>query len=117
MTDMRLIFGPWKGMIDMAMSLEDFLAQHPVDRKAVETEKKLALARVRAYRLREIRNATGLTQAAVAERIGVSQRQVSKIECGELDNSKISTVRSYVEAIGGELTLEVISGDSSVALA
>ena len=56
--------------------------------------KGAAQAEVRVYQLRELREQAGLTQAQVAERIGVGQRQVSQIESGDLDNSKISTIRT-----------------------
>lgn len=46
----------------MAMKLEDFLAEHPVDRVNVEAHKERMLAEVRAYRLRELREGAGLTQ-------------------------------------------------------
>lgn len=38
----------------MSISLKDFVTEHPVDRERVE---------VRAYRLRELREEAGLTQA------------------------------------------------------
>lgn len=50
------------------------------------------LAEVRAYRLRELREQAGFTQAQLVERIGVWQRQVSKIERGDLDSAKIGTI-------------------------
>jgi len=59
----------------VAVSLEDFLAEHPVDRAKVEEHKQRMLAEVRAYRLRELREAAGLTQAEVAARIGVSSAE------------------------------------------
>lgn len=80
-------------MTVMAMSIKDFLAEHRVDRERVEAHKDRMLAEVRAYRLRELREAAGLTQEQVATRIGVSQRQVSKIEHGNLENSKVGTIR------------------------
>ncbi|AFV87928.1 DNA-binding helix-turn-helix protein [Acidipropionibacterium acidipropionici ATCC 4875] len=101
----------------MGLSLEEFLAEHPVDRDQVEAAKAEMLARVRAYRLRELREAAHLTQAQVAEKIGVSQRQVSKIETGDLNNSKLITVRKYMEAVGGDLAVEFVSGDMRVQVA
>ncbi|MGO2482678.1 MULTISPECIES: helix-turn-helix domain-containing protein [Glutamicibacter] len=101
----------------MAMSLEDFLAENPVDQKRVEEHKNRMLAEVRAYRLRELREAAGLTQQQLASQIGVSQRQVSKIEHGNLNNSKISTIRGYLEAVGGNLAIEFVSGDERVLIA
>jgi len=101
----------------MAMSLKDFVAEHPVDRELVDAHKERMLAEVRAYRLRELREAAGLTQAQLAERIGVGQRQVSKIEHGDLDSAKISTVRGYLEAVGGSLAIEYVLGDQRVQVA
>ena len=96
------------------MKLEDYLAEHPIDRAAVDAEKTRLLAEVRAYRLRELREQAGLTQTELADRIGIGQRQVSKIEHGDLDNTKIGTVRRYLEAVGGELTIEYVLGDSRI---
>jgi len=99
------------------MKLRDLLAEHPVHRARVEGRKKQMLAEVRAYRLRELREAAGLTQAQLAPRIGVSQRQSSKIERGDLDSSKIGTIRGYLEVVGGDLAIEYVTGDSHVQVA
>ena len=101
----------------MAKTLKDFVAEHPVDRGRVEAHKERMLAEVRAYRLRELREQAGLTQAQLAERIGVGQRQVSKIEHGDLDSAKVGTIRSYLEAVGGELALEYVMGDQRMQVA
>ncbi len=101
----------------MAMSLKDFLAEHPVDRERVEANKERMLSEVRAYRLRELRESAGLTQEQLAQRIGVGQRQVSKIEHGDLDNAKIGTIRSYLEAVGGDLAIEYVTGDARIQVA
>ncbi len=101
----------------MTLTLEDYLATHPVDRAAVDEEKARLLAEVRAYRLKEIRQSAGLTQQEVADRIGVSQKQVSKIERGDLDSARVGTVRKYLEAIGGGLSLEYVAGDHRLAVA
>lgn len=95
----------------MALSYEDLLAKYPVDRETIDKHKARMLAEVRAYRLRELREQAGFTQAELADRIGVGQRQVSKIEHGDLDNTRIGTVRRYLEAVGGELTIEYVMGD------
>jgi transcriptional regulator with XRE-family HTH domain len=52
-----------------------------------------------ARRLREER---GLSQAAVAERMGTSQSWVARMESGEVDPG-LSSVRRYLEAIGAQL--------------
>ncbi len=95
----------------MALTREQMLAKRGVNRERVDAHKERMLSEVRAYQLRELREALGLTQEDLAERIGVGQRQVSKIERGDLDNAKIGTVRKYLEAVGGQLVVEYVSGD------
>lgn len=46
----------------MTVKLDVFLTEHPVNRENVEAHKERMLAEVRAYRLRELREAAGLTQ-------------------------------------------------------
>lgn len=102
---------------DPVRSLKDFVAEHPVDRERVDAHKERMLAETRAYRLRELREDAGLTQAQLAARIGVGQRQVSKIEHGDLDNAKVGTIRNYLEAVGGGLSIEYVLGDHRVQVA
>ena len=101
----------------MAKTIRDFLAEHPIDREQVERHKRRMLAEARAYRLCELREEAGLTQAQLAERIGVDQRQVSKIENGDLDSTKVGTIRGYLEAVGGEMAIEYVMGDARVQVA
>lgn len=104
-------------MSDIAKTLDDFLVEHPVDREEVEKHKRRMLAKVRAHRLRELREEAGLTQAQLAERIGVGQRQISKIENGDLDSAKIGTIRRYLQAVGGDMTIEYVHGDERTQVA
>ena len=64
------------------------------------------LAEVRSYQLRELREQAGLTQAQLAARIVVGERQVSKIEHGDLANARIGSIHSYLEAVGGGIAFE-----------
>lgn len=68
-------------------------------------------AYVRGHQLAEIRKAAGLTQAQVADALGVSQARISKIEHGEI--SGIDIVRAYITALGGHLDLVATLGDRS----
>lgn len=104
----------------MGLNVEKYLAQHPLDaadRAQIEAHKARMLAEVRAHRLRELREQAGLTQAQLAERIGVGQRQISKIERGDIDSAKIGTIRTYLEAVGGELAIEYVTGDQRTQVA
>jgi DNA-binding XRE family transcriptional regulator len=55
----------------------------------------------------EARLAAGLTQKQLAERIGVSQAQVARIEKEDYDAYTLTTLRRYVAALGDEFELEV----------
>lgn len=68
-------------------------------------------AYVRGHQLAEMRAAAGLTQAELAEALGVSQARVSKIEHGEI--SGIDVVRGYVAAPGGTFDMVARIGDRS----
>ena len=62
-------------------------------------------AEITAYRLAEIRKDQRLTQTAVADEMGVTQKRISEIESGELARTEVSTIRRYIEALGGHLRL------------
>ncbi|MDO4260198.1 MAG: helix-turn-helix domain-containing protein [Actinomycetaceae bacterium] len=98
-------------------TLEELQAKRPVDRALIEHHKRIMLDQVRAYRLRELREHAGLTQSELAERIGVGQRQVSKIENGDLENTKLGTIRGYLEAVGGSMELDYVMGDQRIRVA
>jgi transcriptional regulator with XRE-family HTH domain len=55
--------------------------------------------------LRELRKAAGKAQAEIAATLKIKQPSISKIE--KQTDMYLSTLRSYVEAIGGELDLIV----------
>ncbi|MST50495.1 helix-turn-helix transcriptional regulator [Mobiluncus holmesii] len=101
----------------MEMYMEDYLEKRPVDEAKVAAHKERMLGEMCAYELRELRKSAGLSQVELAGRIGVSQRQVSKIENGDLENSKVSTIRRYIEALGGKLEVECLVGDKRLAIA
>ena len=56
-----------------------------------------------------MRKAAELTQAELAENLGVSQTKISKIEHGEV--SGIELVRAYVTALGGTVDVIATLGD------
>jgi predicted XRE-type DNA-binding protein len=55
----------------------------------------------------EARQTTGLTQKQMAERLGVSQAQVARLEQEGYDSYTLNTLRRYVAALGDDYTLEV----------
>jgi transcriptional regulator with XRE-family HTH domain len=72
------------------------LPQHVQDK--INAKFKVTMARVR---LGDIREAVGKTQVELAAELGLGQGSVSKIESAA--DMYLSTLRRYVEALGGEL--------------
>ncbi len=75
----------------------------PARRKKIERRAAELIAEEMS--LRELRRAHKLTQQRIAETLGIGQDQVSRLE--QRTDLLISTLRSYVEAMGGRLTLLV----------
>lgn len=75
----------------------------PTRRKNIKARAKELIAEELA--LRDIRKSRALTQEQVAKRLGGKQVYVSRME--NRSDVKISTLREYVHAIGGELQLMV----------
>jgi phage shock protein A len=73
-------------------------------------------ARNRARTLADERTRLGLTQTEVAQRMGVPPDQVAAIERAELGTTDVRSLVSYVEALGGRLTLTADFGGDRIIL-
>ena len=69
------------------------------------------------YKLRELRHLKSLTQQQLAQQLGVTQNRISKFERLDLDKSELQTIRSYVQALGGELKVVVTLDEVEYPLA
>jgi transcriptional regulator with XRE-family HTH domain len=65
--------------------------------------------------LRALREAAGLTQEELAQRVEITQSQLSKMERRE--DHRISTLRRYVEALGGSLEICAVIDGKRIKLA
>jgi transcriptional regulator with XRE-family HTH domain len=66
-----------------------------------------------AGRLRALREAGGLTQSELAERLGIPSSAVSMIESGRRD-IRVSTLERYLDALGA--AIEFVPGDRVTTL-
>jgi transcriptional regulator with XRE-family HTH domain len=71
-------------------------------------------AELLAMDLRAIRAQLGKTQEEMAEILGSSQSRVSELE--RQGDHRLSTLRRYVEALGGKLSLVARFGEREVRL-
>lgn len=100
----------WPGDLDLAAEYLYALAHKlPVPRTLEEVR-----ANELEVSLRELRRITGMTQAAISEATGLDQGQLSRFERN--DDRRLSTLRKYVEALGGTLEVTAVLGDKRLTL-
>lgn len=86
----------------MAIRMDDFLQALPADlREEIEAGAREMIAE--EYSLRELRAARDRSQQQIAERLGVNQAAVSKLE--RRTDMYVSSLREYIKAMGGELEI------------
>jgi DNA-binding Xre family transcriptional regulator len=84
----------------------------PRRRERVEAQTQALLAVVKLAELREARQAT---QQELAQALEMTQANVSRIE--HEDDIYLSTLRRYVEALGGQLEVHAVFPDETVKVA
>ncbi len=88
----------------MPVTLQELMERLPVDERREILERADALKR--EYRaLQDLRRALGKSQVEVARKMGISQPSVAQME--KRTDWMLSTLASYVNALGGRLRLIV----------
>lgn len=88
----------------MGRTLDQVIAELPPERRT-RVEARYQELKQEVEGLRELRELAGKAQADVASALNIKQPSVSKIE--KQADMYLSTLRNYVEAVGGELELIV----------
>src|ERR1700733_1370187 len=86
----------------MARTLDEVIRSLPLDQQQ-DIEARAARLIEEAMTLRDLRKAQEFTQARIAEALHISQNGVSRIE--KRSDFLLSTLRSHVEAMGGQSRL------------
>jgi DNA-binding XRE family transcriptional regulator len=82
----------------MARKLDDIMAALPAKRRGQVNDRAMALAT-----LKDLRKAAEQTQEDLAAALGVGQDTISRLE--KRSDMLLSTLRHYVESMGGKLEL------------
>jgi|GEM_PF-1337355 len=80
----------------------------------IERAKTKAANELKILDLQHLRKLTGQRQVEVAEKLHISQAELSRIE--RRKNLTLATLRRYVEALGGKLTIFAEFDDMAVGL-
>ncbi len=86
----------------MAIRLDDYLAKLPEEERQAIQERAAELIAEEAT-LRQLREARERSQEDVAKELHINQAAVSKLE--RRTDMYLSTLRSYIEAMGGKLEI------------
>ena len=92
----------------MAKPLNELLKK--VNPDVVRAAAERAEEEILEIRLAMLREQLDLSQVEMAQRLGISQPSVANLE-KRGQEIKLSTLKRYVEAMGGKLTLDVLLPD------
>jgi predicted transcriptional regulator len=97
----------------MARNWRDIRRELLTDKQLAEIDKLVAEEAVE-INLRKIRELIGITQKEMAKKLKIEQGTLSRAERSA--DPKLSTLRRYVEALGGEIEVRAVFNDKSIKL-
>jgi len=86
---------------------EDWLKQElkdPQFRRSYDRERRGVYL---SYRILKLREQLGLSQKAMAQRMGTSQQAVARLESGEYEGFTLKTLEKVAEALGAQLIIDL----------
>lgn len=86
----------------MMIKHEDYIASLSPQMQQAIAEKAQQLQQ--AYQISQLRQSANITQKELAEKMGVSQANISKIENGK--DVYLSTLKRYIATLGGEIRIQ-----------
>lgn len=96
----------------MAKKFTELRAKMPIE--AQQQANELAQTMMQEMPLHELRQARGLSQKVMAELLHVQQPAIAKLE--KRTDMYLSTLRSHIEAMGGQLEVIARFADGSVRI-
>ncbi len=87
---------------------EEFLARARARKGFAEAYDSLALEYEVASQMLKARARAGLTQDAVAERMGTTKSAISRLESAGRHAPSLATLRRYANAVGCELKIKLV---------
>jgi transcriptional regulator with XRE-family HTH domain len=97
----------------MAISFDDYMAKLPEERQQTIRKRAAELIAEEAT-LRQLREARDRSQQEVAKKLHIKQAAVSKLE--RRTDMYLSTLRAYIEAMGGSLEIIAHFPDRAVRI-
>ncbi|HVA07430.1 MAG TPA: XRE family transcriptional regulator [Acidimicrobiales bacterium] len=95
--------------------LSDPVRMDPARRANIERHRQEALRESFEYNLGELRRLRAVTQVELAQMLGVKQPTISNIE--NAHDVMLSTLRGFVEALGGHIEIRAVFDDLELKIA
>ncbi len=89
-------------------SHKEFLARAATRKGFIEAHDALALEYQVANQMLKARSRAGLTQDAVAERMGTTKSAVSRLESAGKHTPSLATLKRYAKAVGCDLQVRLV---------
>lgn len=86
----------------------------PMRRANIERHRREAIAEIITHTLAELRKVREVTQVELARSLGCGQPSVSALEHSE--DPKLSSLREYIEALGGRLEVAAVFDEERIPL-
>ncbi len=101
------------------MNIEEYIAKRGIEVTPEMRERahRATLDKIEAYNLAQARKERHMTQAELANEMGVGQSRISELENGDLGSTQLDTIRRYVESLGAKLVVNVEWPDKTIHLA
>lgn len=86
----------------------------PQRRANIERHRQETVAEILAYNLGELRKAMAITQTEIGRALGCGQSAISALE--HSGDPKLSSLREYIEALGGRLEICAVFDEERLRL-
>jgi len=91
-------------------NFDQYLEEQLKDEVFAERFKKAGEAWDVALELAALRKESGLSQKALAKRVGTTQQQISRLESPSYEGHSLSMLRRVAEALGATIRVELLRG-------
>jgi len=91
-------------------NFDRYLEEQLKDEGFAERFKKAGEAWDVALELAALRKESGLSQKELAERVGTTQQQISRLESTSYEGHSLSMLRRVAEALGATIHIELLRG-------
>lgn len=96
--------------------LSEVKKKRTLDEKIVLKLKQEMIHQTQLNSLADLRWEANLTQKELADRLGVDQSRVSRIESGDLTRAEVGSLAAYAAAMGGSIEITFHLGNHSISM-